>query len=176
MFHGERVQFRRAEVTGQHRAAKRDDVMQGQQPELDDGEIAVAADQQRILLLAQRQPLPVNALQQPARTVSATHRKHNPVFARQVHQTIDIIQPLRFGTGKTLLAAGDNRLIFYLMARFQQTLNAPLRRVLVNAVARRRDKMKLRHGNSLLNEKLIVYIMPLIRCLLQEAAHRDDRL
>lgn len=106
MFHGERVQFRRAEVTGQHRAAKRDDVMQGQQPELDDGEIAVAADQQRILLLAQRQPLPVNALQQPARTVSATHRKHNPVFARQVHQTIDIIQPLRFGTGKTLLAAG----------------------------------------------------------------------
>jgi hypothetical protein len=54
------------------------------------------------------------------------------------------------------------------MARFQQTLNAPLRRVLVNAVARRRDEMKLRHGNSLLNEKLIVYIMPLIRCLLQE--------
>ena len=71
---------------------------------------------------------------------------------------------------------GDNRLIFYLVARFQQTLNAPLRRVLVNAVARRRDEMNLRHGNSLLNEKLIVYIMPRIRRLLQGAAHRDDRL
>jgi hypothetical protein len=30
--------------------------MQGQQPKLDDGEIAVAANQQRILLLALRQP------------------------------------------------------------------------------------------------------------------------
>ncbi|KAI3492619.1 hypothetical protein L1887_42672 [Cichorium endivia] len=168
MFHGKRIQLRGAEVTGQHRTAEGDDVMQGQQPKLDDGEIAVAANQQRILLLAQRQPLPVNTLQQPARTISTAHRKHNPVFAGQAHQTIDIIQPLRFATGKTLLAAGDNRLFFYLMARFQQTLNAPLRRVLVNAVARRRDKMKLRHGNSLLNEKLIVYIMPLIRRLLQE--------
>ena len=34
-----------------------------QQPKLDDGEIAVAADQQRILLLTLCQPLPVNALQ-----------------------------------------------------------------------------------------------------------------
>ena len=176
MFHGERFQLRRAEVTGQHRAAEGDDVMQRQQPKLDDGEIAVAAYQQRILLLTLRQALPVNALQQPARAISAAHRQHYPVFTLQVHQTVDIIQPLRFGTGKTLLAAGDNRLIFYLVARFQQTLNAPLRRVLVNAVARRRDEMNLRHGNSLLNEKLIVYIMPRIRRLLQGAAHRDDRL
>ncbi len=176
MVHGERVQLRRAEVTGEHRAAKRDDVMQRQQTKLDGGEIAVAAYQQRILLLALRQPLPVNALQQAACPVAAAHRKDYAVLTLQVHQTIDIIQSLRFRAGKALLAAGNNGLIFYLMAGFQQTLNAPLCRLLINAVARRRDEMNLRHGNSLLNEKLIVYIMPRIRCLLQEAAHRDDRL
>ncbi len=141
--------------------------MQRQQPKLDDGEIAVAADQQRILLLTLRQTLPVNALQQTARAISAAYRQNDLVCTLQVHQAVDIIQPLRLRAGKTLLAAGDNRLIFYLMAGRQQTLNAPLCRVLVNAVAGWRDEMKLRHGNSLLNEKLIVYIMPLIRCLLQ---------
>ncbi|WP_227639003.1 hypothetical protein, partial [Klebsiella pneumoniae] len=59
---------------------------------------------------------------------------------------------------------------------FQQALNAPLCRLLVDAVARRCNEMKLRHGNSLLNENLIVYIMPLIRRLLQGATYRDDRL
>lgn len=80
--------------------------MQREQPELDYGKVAVAADKQRILLLTLCQPLPVNTLQQPARTIAAAHRQHDIVLTLQVHQAVDIIQPLRFRTGKTLLAAG----------------------------------------------------------------------
>ncbi len=141
--------------------------MQGQKPKLNGGEITVSAYQQRILLLARRQTLPVDALQPPARPVAAADGEHDGVLTLQLYQVVDITQPLRLGTGKTLLAAGYNGLIFYPMPGIKQTLNAPLRRVLVDAVARRCDEMKLRHGNSLLNENLIVYIMPRICCLLQ---------
>lgn len=66
----------------------------------------MAANQQRILLLALRQTLPVNALQQPARPVAAAHGKDDAILTLQTHRAIDIIQPLRFRSGKTLLAAG----------------------------------------------------------------------
>jgi hypothetical protein len=56
MLLGKGIKLWCAEVTGQHRAAEGDDIMQCQQPKLDNREIAVAANQQGILLLAFGQP------------------------------------------------------------------------------------------------------------------------
>ena len=63
MLKGKRIERRCTKISGQHRAAEGNDVMQRQQPKLDDREIAVAAYQQRVLLLTLCQTLPVNALQ-----------------------------------------------------------------------------------------------------------------
>ena len=57
------VQRFRAEVSRQHRSAKSDYATLCQQAHLNGGEIAVAANKQRILLLAGDQRLPVNVRQ-----------------------------------------------------------------------------------------------------------------
>jgi len=75
----------------------------------------MATNQQRVLLLAFGQPLPVDLLQQAAGTVPAAHRQDNLVGTLKVGKGVNVVQSLRLGSGKSLLAAGYNCLILHLM-------------------------------------------------------------
>lgn len=103
---GKRVEGLRAEVAGEHWPAEGDDVAHGQQARLDSGEIAVAANQQRVALLAGNQSLPVDMRQQATGAVAAAHGEDDPVAAGQLGQLVNIGQPFMFSPGETLLPAG----------------------------------------------------------------------
>ena len=150
MLFGKRIEGLRAEVPCEHRPAEGDDVAHGQQARLDDGEIAVAANQQRVTLLAGNQPLPVDMRQQAAGAVAAAHRENDPVAARQLGKLVNIGQPFMFSSGETLLPTGNDLLVGHLVPGLLQTLDAAGRRLLVDAITGWRDQIKLRHDNSLL--------------------------
>lgn len=147
---GKRVEGLRAEVAGEHWPAEGDDVAHGQQARLDSGEIAVAANQQRVALLAGNQSLPVDMRQQATGAVAAAHGEDDPVAAGQLGQLVNIGQPFMFSPGETLLPAGNDLLVGYLVSGLLQTLDAAGCRLLVDAIPGWRDQIKLRHDNSLL--------------------------
>lgn len=147
---GKRVEGLRAEVAGEHWPAEGDDVAHGQQARLDSGEIAVAANQQRVALLAGNQPLPVDMRQQATGAVAAAHGEDDPVAAGQLGQLVNIGQPFMFSPGETLLPAGNDLLVGHLVSGLLQTLDAAGCRLLVDAITGWRDQIKLRHDNSLL--------------------------
>ena len=60
---GKGVQFIRAKVCYQHGAAKGDDIALRQKTALNGGKIAMPANEQRVMLLASHQCLPVNICQ-----------------------------------------------------------------------------------------------------------------
>ena len=67
-----------------------------------------------------------------------------------MNERVNIGQALLFSPGETLLPAGNDLLVGHLMSGLLQTLDAAGCRLLVNAITRRRDQIKLRHDNSLL--------------------------
>ncbi len=147
---GKRIEGLRAEVAREHWPAEGDDVARSQQARLDSSEIAVAANQQRVALLAGNQSLPVDMRQQATGAVAAAHREDDTVAPGQLGQLVNIGQAFLFSSGETLLPAGNDLLVGHLMSGLLQTLDAAGCRLLVDAITRWRDQIKLRHDNSLL--------------------------
>ena len=104
----------------------------------------MAANQQRVALLAGNQSLPVDMRQQATGAVAAAHGEDDPVAAGQLGQLVNIGQPFMFSPGETLLLVG------HLVSGLLQTLDAAGCRLLVDAITGWRDQIKLRHDNSLL--------------------------
>ncbi len=150
---GKFVQRFSAEVSRQHRPAKSDYATLCQQPQLDGGEIAVAANKQRILLLARDQRLPVNLRQQASCAVAAAYRQHDAVYTGEGGELVDIGKAFILSSGKAQRPAGNDFLVRDLVPGLLQTLHAAIRRLLVDAVTGRGDEIKLRHDNSLLRMK-----------------------